>query len=252
MRKRLTDIFVLICLFFYNTGKLYAVKDVVEGMEYEFRVAAINNSGAGEFSTPSEFVFARDPKSRWKWRNSSIQILCRDHSAVLSMICLLQSLQVKSSISKWQTPPTQPCPYRGPNLRTSRGWRMKPRGILLRSGLQKIQNGIAAIQMQLQWHPTQWKAWSLWPCTGSEPYLQMKEARGSHRSWTTISWLCLPQVRNGVIKGIPIFAIRPGNLKNQIHSWTAFSFLSSETKIHRCQNQEFHDCEGRKFCSIQH
>ncbi|XP_035858480.1 immunoglobulin-like and fibronectin type III domain-containing protein 1 [Sander lucioperca] len=43
-------------------GKGVGVKDVVEGMEYEFRVSAINNSGAGEFSTPSEFVFARDPK----------------------------------------------------------------------------------------------------------------------------------------------------------------------------------------------
>ncbi|KAM3877763.1 immunoglobulin-like and fibronectin type III domain-containing protein 1 [Diretmus argenteus] len=42
--------------------KKYAVKDVVEGIEYEFRVAAINISGAGEPSTPSEFVFARDPK----------------------------------------------------------------------------------------------------------------------------------------------------------------------------------------------
>ncbi|XP_037539779.1 immunoglobulin-like and fibronectin type III domain-containing protein 1 [Nematolebias whitei] len=42
--------------------KKYAVKDVVEGMEYEFRVSAINLSGAGEFSNPSEFVFARDPK----------------------------------------------------------------------------------------------------------------------------------------------------------------------------------------------
>lgn len=51
------------------TGKGFAVKDVVEGMEYEFRVSAINNSGAGEFSTPSEFVFARDPKSRWTIRN---------------------------------------------------------------------------------------------------------------------------------------------------------------------------------------
>ncbi|XP_061641692.1 immunoglobulin-like and fibronectin type III domain-containing protein 1 isoform X2 [Phyllopteryx taeniolatus] len=43
-------------------AKGFAVKDVVEGMQYEFRVSAINNSGAGEFSTPSEFVFARDPK----------------------------------------------------------------------------------------------------------------------------------------------------------------------------------------------
>lgn len=48
-----------------SASKGFAVKDVVEGMEYEFRVSAINNSGAGEFSTPSEFVFARDPKSRW-------------------------------------------------------------------------------------------------------------------------------------------------------------------------------------------
>lgn len=44
--------------------KKYAVKDVVAGMEYEFRVTAINLSGAGEFSSPSEFVFARDPKSK--------------------------------------------------------------------------------------------------------------------------------------------------------------------------------------------
>ncbi|KAG7221584.1 hypothetical protein INR49_017115 [Caranx melampygus] len=42
--------------------KKYAVKDVVAGMAYEFRVTAINFSGAGEFSNPSEFVFARDPK----------------------------------------------------------------------------------------------------------------------------------------------------------------------------------------------
>ncbi|KAL7833028.1 hypothetical protein SRHO_G00300460 [Serrasalmus rhombeus] len=42
--------------------KKYECRDVVEGMEYEFRVSAINISGAGEPSTPSEFVFARDPK----------------------------------------------------------------------------------------------------------------------------------------------------------------------------------------------
>lgn len=55
--------------FFSYTGKGFAVKDVVEGIEYEFRVSAINNSGAGEFSTPSEFVYARDPKSKWLFRN---------------------------------------------------------------------------------------------------------------------------------------------------------------------------------------
>nr|XP_019951512.1 PREDICTED: immunoglobulin-like and fibronectin type III domain-containing protein 1 [Paralichthys olivaceus] len=42
--------------------KKYGVKDVVAGMEYEFRVTAINLSGPGESSNPSEFVFARDPK----------------------------------------------------------------------------------------------------------------------------------------------------------------------------------------------
>ncbi|XP_062853501.1 immunoglobulin-like and fibronectin type III domain-containing protein 1 [Trichomycterus rosablanca] len=43
-------------------AKQYGVKDIVEGIEYEFRVAAINFSGAGEPSSPSEFVIARDPK----------------------------------------------------------------------------------------------------------------------------------------------------------------------------------------------
>lgn len=53
-----------------STAKKYACKDVIEGMEYEFRVSAINISGAGEPSTPSEIVFARDPKSN---SNSSAQ-----------------------------------------------------------------------------------------------------------------------------------------------------------------------------------
>ncbi|MCI4375310.1 hypothetical protein PGIGA_G00107990 [Pangasianodon gigas] len=43
-------------------AKQYGVKDVVEGIEYEFRVIAINFSGAGEPSSPSDFVIARDPK----------------------------------------------------------------------------------------------------------------------------------------------------------------------------------------------
>ncbi|XP_072304761.1 immunoglobulin-like and fibronectin type III domain-containing protein 1 [Eucyclogobius newberryi] len=42
--------------------KKFAVKDVVSGLEYEFRVAAVNLSGPGECSNPSEFVCARDPK----------------------------------------------------------------------------------------------------------------------------------------------------------------------------------------------
>ena len=47
-----------------STEKKCAVKDLIEGAEYEFRVSAINISGAGEPSVPSELVFARDPKSK--------------------------------------------------------------------------------------------------------------------------------------------------------------------------------------------
>ncbi|XP_056126541.1 immunoglobulin-like and fibronectin type III domain-containing protein 1 [Rhinichthys klamathensis goyatoka] len=42
--------------------KKYAVKDVIEGAEYEFRVSAINTCGPGEPSGPSECAIARDPK----------------------------------------------------------------------------------------------------------------------------------------------------------------------------------------------
>uniref|UniRef100_A0A3B3WRL8 Immunoglobulin like and fibronectin type III domain containing 1, tandem duplicate 2 n=1 Tax=Poecilia mexicana TaxID=48701 RepID=A0A3B3WRL8_9TELE len=53
--------------------KKYAVKDVVEGIEYEFRVCAVNLSGAGEFSNASEFVFARDPKMRPRFTNNKMK-----------------------------------------------------------------------------------------------------------------------------------------------------------------------------------
>ncbi|XP_028854892.1 immunoglobulin-like and fibronectin type III domain-containing protein 1 [Denticeps clupeoides] len=62
--------------------KKYAVKDVFEGAEYEFRVVAINVSGAGEPSLPSDFVFARDPKkppgkvTDLKLTGSSYNTLC--------------------------------------------------------------------------------------------------------------------------------------------------------------------------------
>ncbi|XP_034545040.1 immunoglobulin-like and fibronectin type III domain-containing protein 1 [Notolabrus celidotus] len=44
------------------TDTKYAVKDVFEGAAYEFRVSAINLSGAGDPSLPSDTVVARDPK----------------------------------------------------------------------------------------------------------------------------------------------------------------------------------------------
>lgn len=84
-------------MYFSYTGKEYGVKDVVEGMQYEFRVSAINNSGAGESSTPSEFVFARDPKSRWTFRTVITVIISSTfQTAALNMNHVLQSLLVKS------------------------------------------------------------------------------------------------------------------------------------------------------------
>ncbi|XP_055077993.1 immunoglobulin-like and fibronectin type III domain-containing protein 1 [Periophthalmus magnuspinnatus] len=41
-----------------------AVKDVTEGSEYQFRVSAINESGAGDPSPPSEMVCAKNPNMR--------------------------------------------------------------------------------------------------------------------------------------------------------------------------------------------
>ena len=43
----------------------YAVKDVTEGAEYEFRVSAINESGPGDPSPPSEMVCAKNPNSEY-------------------------------------------------------------------------------------------------------------------------------------------------------------------------------------------
>ncbi|XP_061642016.1 immunoglobulin-like and fibronectin type III domain-containing protein 1 isoform X2 [Phyllopteryx taeniolatus] len=42
----------------------YAVKEITEGAEYEFRVLAINESGAGDPSPPSAMVCAKNPNMR--------------------------------------------------------------------------------------------------------------------------------------------------------------------------------------------
>lgn len=52
----------------------YAVKDITEGAEYEFRVSAINESGLGDPSTPSAMVCAKNPNSKL-----SLPWLCTVH-----------------------------------------------------------------------------------------------------------------------------------------------------------------------------
>ena len=39
----------------------FTVKDLIEGKEYEFRVAAVNKAGTGPFSEPSEPRIAKPP-----------------------------------------------------------------------------------------------------------------------------------------------------------------------------------------------
>uniref|UniRef100_A0A3B3U0A8 Immunoglobulin-like and fibronectin type III domain-containing protein 1 n=1 Tax=Poecilia latipinna TaxID=48699 RepID=A0A3B3U0A8_9TELE len=57
------------------TDTKHAVKDVFEGAEYQFRVSAINLSGAGEPSIPCEAVIARNPKMRPRFKDRNMKTL---------------------------------------------------------------------------------------------------------------------------------------------------------------------------------
>ncbi|KAK1900777.1 Immunoglobulin-like and fibronectin type III domain containing protein 1 [Dissostichus eleginoides] len=65
----------------------YAVKDVTEGAEYEFRVAAINESGAGDPSPPSEMVCAKNPNMRPCFKDPEDFIVVRAGNSVRVNIC---------------------------------------------------------------------------------------------------------------------------------------------------------------------
>lgn len=43
----------------------FMVKGLTEGKEYEFRVAAENKAGIGQFSPPSDTVIVQEPISKW-------------------------------------------------------------------------------------------------------------------------------------------------------------------------------------------
>ncbi|KAG7477824.1 hypothetical protein MATL_G00073700 [Megalops atlanticus] len=60
----------------------YAVKDVTEGMEYEFRVSAVNASGAGEPSGPSALVCAKNPDMRPHFKNPEDFMVVRAGNSV--------------------------------------------------------------------------------------------------------------------------------------------------------------------------
>ena len=77
----------------------HAVKDVTEGAEYEFRVAAINESGAGDPSPPSEMVCAKNPNSKLLTVSvvsiHYLTLLSRTMFVSISMSCLMCFLPVK-------------------------------------------------------------------------------------------------------------------------------------------------------------
>ncbi|XP_037634083.1 immunoglobulin-like and fibronectin type III domain-containing protein 1 isoform X3 [Sebastes umbrosus] len=65
----------------------YAVKDVTEGAEYEFRVSAINESGAGDLSPPSEMVCAKNPNMRPRFKDPEDFIVVRAGNSARVKIC---------------------------------------------------------------------------------------------------------------------------------------------------------------------
>nr|XP_019952106.1 PREDICTED: immunoglobulin-like and fibronectin type III domain-containing protein 1 [Paralichthys olivaceus] len=65
----------------------FAVKDVMEGAEYEFRVAAINESGSGDLSPPSAMVCAKNPNMRPCFKDPEDFIVVRAGNSARVKIC---------------------------------------------------------------------------------------------------------------------------------------------------------------------
>uniref|UniRef100_A0A3P9AZI6 Immunoglobulin-like and fibronectin type III domain-containing protein 1 n=1 Tax=Maylandia zebra TaxID=106582 RepID=A0A3P9AZI6_9CICH len=65
----------------------YAVKDITEGSEYEFRVTAINESGSGDPSPPSAMVCAKNPNMRPCFKDPEDFIVVRAGNSARIKIC---------------------------------------------------------------------------------------------------------------------------------------------------------------------
>ncbi|XP_064162002.1 immunoglobulin-like and fibronectin type III domain-containing protein 1 isoform X2 [Anguilla rostrata] len=60
----------------------YAVKDVIEGAEYQFRVSAINISGIGDPSGPSQLVCAKNPDMKPRFKDPEDFLVMRAGNSV--------------------------------------------------------------------------------------------------------------------------------------------------------------------------
>nr|XP_040060954.1 immunoglobulin-like and fibronectin type III domain-containing protein 1 isoform X2 [Gasterosteus aculeatus aculeatus] len=65
----------------------YAVKEVTEGAEYEFRVSAINESGAGDPSPPSAMACAKNPNMRPCFKDPEDFIVVRAGNSARVKVC---------------------------------------------------------------------------------------------------------------------------------------------------------------------
>ncbi|XP_023271938.1 immunoglobulin-like and fibronectin type III domain-containing protein 1 isoform X2 [Seriola lalandi dorsalis] len=65
----------------------YAVKDITEGTDYEFRVSAINESGSGDPSPPSAMVCAKNPNMRPHFKDPEDFIVVRAGNSARVKIC---------------------------------------------------------------------------------------------------------------------------------------------------------------------
>ncbi|KAG7493662.1 Immunoglobulin-like and fibronectin type III domain-containing 1 [Solea senegalensis] len=66
-----------------------AVKDITEGAEYEFRVAAINESGSGDLSPPSAMVCAKNPNMRPSFKDPEDFIVVRAGNMARVKVCYM-------------------------------------------------------------------------------------------------------------------------------------------------------------------
>uniref|UniRef100_A0A3P8WG85 Immunoglobulin-like and fibronectin type III domain-containing protein 1 n=1 Tax=Cynoglossus semilaevis TaxID=244447 RepID=A0A3P8WG85_CYNSE len=64
-----------------------SVRDVTEGAEYEFRVAAINESGSGDLSPPSAMVCAKNPNMRPCFKDPEDFVVIRAGNSARVKVC---------------------------------------------------------------------------------------------------------------------------------------------------------------------